>query len=132
MPTSYAEKLKDPRWQKKRLEILQRDNFTCSCCGDTKSSLHIHHFKYNGDPWDVDNSCLTTFCELCHFAHEFYDNFIIQKIIKKEKPKSTLLIIYCDNAILFSEILNNEVLNHVAFTVSEAESIFSEYINRFK
>jgi len=26
---TYSEKLKDPRWQKKRLEILSRDNFTC-------------------------------------------------------------------------------------------------------
>ncbi len=25
----YASKLKDPRWQKKRLEILQRDDFAC-------------------------------------------------------------------------------------------------------
>ena len=30
----YSEKLKDPRWQKKRLEILERDNFRCQYCGD--------------------------------------------------------------------------------------------------
>lgn len=26
---TYAEKLKDPRWQKKRLRILERDAFAC-------------------------------------------------------------------------------------------------------
>lgn len=26
---TYAEKLKDPRWQKRRLEIFERDDWTC-------------------------------------------------------------------------------------------------------
>jgi len=30
---SYADKLKDPRWQRKRLEILQREDFNCEACG---------------------------------------------------------------------------------------------------
>ncbi len=28
---TYAEQLKDPRWQKRRLEILQRDEWRCLC-----------------------------------------------------------------------------------------------------
>ena len=44
----YAEKLKDPRWQKKRLEILERDAWVCQKCFDTKSTLHVHHRIYNG------------------------------------------------------------------------------------
>jgi len=43
---SYQEKLKDPRWQKKRLEILQRDGWKCKWCGEEKQTLHIHHLKY--------------------------------------------------------------------------------------
>ena len=27
--SDYVEKLKDPRWQRKRLEIMQRDGFRC-------------------------------------------------------------------------------------------------------
>jgi hypothetical protein len=32
----YAEKLKDPRWQKKRLEVFQRDDFIVSLPGGAK------------------------------------------------------------------------------------------------
>jgi hypothetical protein len=70
---SYSEKLKDPRWQKKRLEILQRDGFNCCICGDENSTLHVHHRYYiNGrDPWDYDDNILTTLCDGCHtFEHE--------------------------------------------------------------
>lgn len=42
----YSEKLKDPRWQKKRLEILNRDEFACRFCGDNKSTLNVHHISY--------------------------------------------------------------------------------------
>jgi len=65
---TYSEKLKSPHWQKKRLEILQRDNFSCQCCGDKESSLHVHHTKYiaNTDPWEYDNDSLVTLCENCH------------------------------------------------------------------
>lgn len=31
---TYSQKLRDPRWQKKRLEILERDSFTCQHCHD--------------------------------------------------------------------------------------------------
>lgn len=65
---TYAEKLKDPRWQKKRLEILSRDNFTCSNCGDTELTLHVHHVVYfKGDePWEATNDTLDTLCSDCH------------------------------------------------------------------
>lgn len=65
---NYLEKLKSPKWQKKRLEILERDNFSCRCCGNSESSLHVHHTKYivNTDPWDYKNKLLITLCENCH------------------------------------------------------------------
>jgi hypothetical protein len=68
---TYKEKLLDPRWQKKRLEILQRDNFTCQMCGDTKSTLQVHHKLYikGNDPWEYPNLMLITLCGDCH-EHE--------------------------------------------------------------
>lgn len=65
---TYADKLKDPRWQKKRLEIMQRDGFMCVWCYDESSTLHVHHLEYRNDPWDVPNSSLITLCEDCHTA----------------------------------------------------------------
>jgi hypothetical protein len=66
--TYYAELLKDPRWQKRRLEVMQRDNFKCKWCLDEKSTLHVHHLKYkNGlKPWEYPDSTLVCICEGCH------------------------------------------------------------------
>ena len=66
--SKYAEKLRDPRWQKKRLEIFDRDDWTCQMCGDGGSTLHVHHRVYEKgkEPWEYDNSSLVTLCECCH------------------------------------------------------------------
>lgn len=63
---TYSEKLRDPRWQKKRLEILNRDEWTCRYCLDTTIELQVHHKKYNGDPWQANNDDLVTCCKYCH------------------------------------------------------------------
>jgi uncharacterized protein YkuJ len=65
---TYSEKLKDPRWQKKRLEIFERDEWTCQSCYSQDETLHVHHLKYekNREPWEYDNVDLITLCELCH------------------------------------------------------------------
>lgn len=77
---SYSDKLKDPRWQKKRLEIFKRDKFKCKLCGDEKTTLNVHHNVYfdYAEPWEYDNKDLVTLCEHCHYELE---------ILKKEKDK---------------------------------------------
>ncbi len=64
----YSEKRRDPRWQRKRLEIMGRDDFTCQQCGSTTSTLNVHHRYYEPgrDPWDYPNGALITLCEDCH------------------------------------------------------------------
>jgi 5-methylcytosine-specific restriction endonuclease McrA len=73
MAKDYAELLKDPRWQRKRLEVFNRDNWACRRCGDTVSILHIHHnyYKADTDPWDYPDDAMITVCELCHRKVEF-------------------------------------------------------------
>lgn len=65
---SYSDKLKDPRWQKKRLEILERDEWKCCWCGRADRTLHVHHGYYGKgvEPWDAESSVLWTLCEVCH------------------------------------------------------------------
>jgi hypothetical protein len=64
----YSEKLKDPRWQKKRLQIFDRDVWTCQTCLCTAKTLCVHHIKYEPgkEPWDVPDEYLMTLCEECH------------------------------------------------------------------
>ena len=66
----YLEKLKDPRWQKKRLEILNRDHWACKYCGEKEKTLHVHHLFYfkDKDPWEVNNGFLITLCGGCHLS----------------------------------------------------------------
>jgi hypothetical protein len=64
---SYAEKLKDPRWQKKRLQVLNQDEFTCQSCYGTDVELHVHHIEYTQqNPWDEPLYNLITLCKDCH------------------------------------------------------------------
>lgn len=71
--TNYSEKLRDPRWQKKRLEILDRDKFTCQLCNDKKTTLNVHHKEYisGRDVWQYSNKMLITYCETCHLFVEY-------------------------------------------------------------
>ena len=76
---NYSEQLKDPRWQKKRLEIMQRDSFKCASCGDEKSTLHVHHKNYvNGKaPWEYGDS-LITLCEKCHSKTHLIEKIVLE------------------------------------------------------
>ena len=71
---TYSEKLKDPRWQKMRLKVLERDNFTCLCCGDSSKQLHVHHAFYisKRDPWEYNHNSLLTLCLDCHKSADEY------------------------------------------------------------
>jgi hypothetical protein len=65
---TYAEKLKDPRWQKVRLEILNRDEWRCQVCDDETTCLIVHHKRYvrGREPWEYELRLLITLCEKCH------------------------------------------------------------------
>lgn len=82
---TYLEKLKDPRWQKKRLEILERDEWTCQYCESKEKTLHVHHLRYfNADPWDCDPVYLITTCADCHeyesVVREEWEGFLINSL----------------------------------------------------
>lgn len=64
----YAEKFKDPRWQRKRLRIFERDGWSCQVCSSTDTTLHVHHrwYEKGKDPWEYPDECLVTLCEECH------------------------------------------------------------------
>lgn len=74
MTTSYSDLLKHPKWQKKRLEILERADFTCEECGNREQTLHVHHGYYEKGlkPWEYSNESLHCLCEKCHeFAQDY-------------------------------------------------------------
>lgn len=77
---TYSEKLKDPRWQRKRLEVLERSDFHCELCADGEATLHVHHKAYfkGREPWEYDPEQLVALCEACHgLRHESDDPYAL-------------------------------------------------------
>lgn len=69
---TYQEKLRHPKWQKLRLEIMKRDKFKCNVCKDEETTLNVHHLQYTvDDVWDEPKQNLITVCEHCHFEIEW-------------------------------------------------------------
>lgn len=68
MTTPYWKKLKDPRWQKLRLEVMQEAKFTCKMCRSKTETLAVHHINYRkgAEPWEHDLGELACLCEPCH------------------------------------------------------------------
>jgi 5-methylcytosine-specific restriction endonuclease McrA len=65
---TYQEQLKSPKWQRKRLEIMERDDFKCRCCKNTDTELQVHHLYYLPKHfiWEYDNDGMVTVCKNCH------------------------------------------------------------------
>lgn len=91
---TYIEKLQDPRWQKKRLLIFQRDNWACLDCGSTTKTLHVHHIKYFGiNPWEYADEFMRTLCKDCHAKeHDLIPDSEVERkhehlIIRTQEPE---------------------------------------------
>ncbi len=66
----YKDQLKHPRWQRRRLEILERDGFACVRCKNTEQQLQVHHKRYvpGKMAWEHADADLETLCSDCHEA----------------------------------------------------------------
>lgn len=93
---SYGDLLKDPRWQKKRLEIFERDGWRCVWCKKENETLHIHHVDYQMGlkPWEYSNDQLLTLCEDCHHGEyenrEYVENKLIDELKKLSVPYNNI------------------------------------------
>lgn len=65
---TYAEQLRHPNWQRKRLEVLSEYGFKCCACGTAEKMLHVHHKQYikGREVWDYPAEMLEVLCEDCH------------------------------------------------------------------
>lgn len=65
---NYAQQIKHPLWQKKRLEVLEANGYECQECRDDDTTLHVHHpfYKRGAMIWDYAKEELECLCEKCH------------------------------------------------------------------
>ena len=136
----YKDLLKDPRWQKKRLEILERDEWKCQYCGDDENTLHVHHKRYNksGNPWDVSSDDLITICENCHniisAPIEFYSTnnlFDIKKFVDEicllsARFSFSKIIFYKGDVIVKIRNVGMENFSYILWTLSKLKKFMEE------
>ncbi len=141
MAKTYYEKLKDPRWQKLRLEVMSRDEFKCRCCHAATETLNVHHAFYakGRDPWDYESHTLHTLCESCHHRitldKQEIDQWLcvssdnhaaVMGIIKSSKSDSWSADGACQAATLFLMtlgcILDCDRPEHTAFLANMLET----------
>lgn len=142
--SDYSKKLLDPRWQKKRLEILQRDSWTCQHCLSTTDTLHVHHRRYiqGKDPWDYDDSLLVALCESCHSIESEQMPEVIHDLACMLKDKFFAVDVY-----LLADALNqfdyfkgssNDAAFIIAFMLKNEEvfnavrDVYQEYLKNSK
>jgi hypothetical protein len=145
---SYYEKLKDPRWQKKRLEVLSHYEFTCQSCFDDQQTLHVHHKEYfkGREPWEYDLRQLTVLCESCHEAtHDSKDVFkFVSSILEIDGPRSRDEAAFFIAGLMgfdYKEVLANSEYEDCAWTAltydtglkaSKIELSFKKYIAHYE
>lgn len=84
----YWQQLNDPRWQKKRLEILTRANFACEHCADVPEGegLEIHHRYYQKGlmAWEYPEASLVCLCKDCHEATADAERVLLSAIAPRD------------------------------------------------
>lgn len=109
----YSEKLRDPRWQKKRLEVMNRDSFTCLACNDKESTLNVHHKQYHGDPWEAPMDSLETLCEECHGA--------------RTKINKDFMALDTNEALKYAELLE-EHTQRVVRKITDGDGVYNKLL----
>lgn len=66
--SSFWELYKHPFWQKKRLEVMERESFQCEECKSKNETLNVHHSYYvrGRKPWEYPSEHLHCLCDECH------------------------------------------------------------------
>lgn len=109
---SYSEKLKNPKWQQKRLTIFQRDKWTCTKCQSVEKELQVHHLDYipGIDPWEYPDDMLTTLCFDCHTSETDrpkHEKYLLQSLKLNGFLADDILRLSCliDNSKKFTSYL---------------------------
>jgi 5-methylcytosine-specific restriction endonuclease McrA len=85
---TYAEKLRDVRWKRRRDELLRRRNYTCCECGTPLTrgtmDLQVHHVVYVAclDPWDYPDELLLVVCTWHHKERQAVEQAIYVEVGK--------------------------------------------------
>ncbi len=108
----YERLLQTEEWQEKRLNILARDNHTCTKCG-ISHNLQVHHTFYSvqkislkknkfihNAPWEYPDEALITVCSRCHqIIHRTTKIPILEEIMPGKYAKKDFTPCYRCNGV---------------------------------
>ena len=80
MAKTYSQKLRDPMWKAKRLQVIEARGKQCEECG-SPSNLQVHHtyYEFGLEPWEYPDSALKCLCDPCHSRrHQLLDGIKLQ------------------------------------------------------
>lgn len=126
---TYSDKLKDPKWQKVRLQVLERDDWRCRICDIGTKTLHIHHnfYQQNREPWDYPFDSLITLCFECHEREKGYrlvaEDSLLEALREYGFTSEDISI------LILERILNKEIINGLE-EAKKSDLIVAEYLER--
>ena len=86
-------------YSSRREAVLNRDNYTCQCCGRKHVRLEVHHIVFRCMGGTDDERNLITLCEKCHKA--IHDGILVLT----KKPKRLNLKYATQMSIIRSQLL---------------------------
>lgn len=130
---TYSEKLRDPRWQKVRLRVLERDDWHCQDCFDGESTLHVHHLYYeqNRDPWDYPLDAFVTLCESCHEVETTHRLSAERALVRALRAKGFLSIDIeevAEGIAALPELPHIREVTATAWSWAFSDQVFQDYL----
>ena len=117
----YHEQIKHPLWQKKRLEVLELNEFKCSECSNETEELNVHHpfYKRGAMIWDYEAEELQCLCKTCHAKNHVVDEEIKKALSFLPSPAKMSALGYI-NAMIGPFIRDDE--NYMKGFINECRS----------
>jgi hypothetical protein len=121
--TEFWERYKDPRWQRRRLEVMARAEFRCEGCEATEKTLNVHHkiYRRGAMPWDYADHELSCLCEECHERETHVRMNLREAMALLDEYDLQRLLGYAHGIILFSNMHN--VAAYKLESLGEAEGM---------
>lgn len=105
---TYKEQYLHPNWQRKRLEVMEAAGFECENCGDSETTLNVHHKRYvkGRMVWEYERGELVCLCEPCHASEhatrKALDALLVQ--VAGSLPSIVALVAgYIDGLLIYAD-----------------------------
>lgn len=123
MTTEFWERYKDPRWQRRRLEVMARAEFRCEACEATEKTLNVHHkiYRRGAMPWDYADHELSCLCDECHERETHVRMNLREAMALLDEYDLQRLLGYARGIILFSNM--HDVAAYKLESLGEAEGM---------